>query len=166
MLGRWGREDLRAVLDAFVMATDCLHERSAPLLPVAPKLSSMNNPHKERTGIDRMIRAAQHSFHGLVSAYRRESAFRQELWAAALLLPLALWVGRVWVETVVLIGSVILVLVVELINSSIEAAIDRVSIELHELSKHAKDVASAAVLMSLLLCGGVWLTALWLRLAT
>jgi diacylglycerol kinase (ATP) len=123
----------------------------------------MTNPHKGRTGLDRVIRATGYSIEGLTAAYRGESAFRQEFWLAAVLLPLALWVGRGWVETALLMASVLLVLIVELLNSGIEAAIDRVSFEMHDLSKRAKDLASAAVLLSLILCGGVWLAALWQR---
>jgi diacylglycerol kinase (ATP) len=123
----------------------------------------MSNPHKGRTGFDRVIRATGYSIEGLATAYRGESAFRQESWIAAVLLPLAFWVGRGWVEVALLAGTVLLVLIVELLNSGIEAAVDRVSYEFHDLSKRAKDLASAAVLLSLLLCGGVWLGALWQR---
>ena len=125
----------------------------------------MSKPHKGRTGIDRMIHAAGYSVAGLTMAYRGESAFRQEFWLAVLLLPSAFWVGRNWVEVALLIGSTLLVLIVELLNSGIEAAIDRVSFEWHDLSKRAKDLASAAVMLSLVLCAGIWLTALWQRLA-
>ena len=124
----------------------------------------MTNPHKGRTGLDRVIRATGYSINGLTDAYRGESAFRQEFWLAAVLLPLALWLGRGWVETALLMGTVMLVLIVELLNSGIEAAIDRVSFELHDLSRRAKDLDSAAVLLSLVLCAGVWLAALWQRL--
>jgi diacylglycerol kinase (ATP) len=123
----------------------------------------MSNPHKGRTGLDRVMRATGYSIEGLSMAYRGESAFRQEFWLAVVMLPLALWVGRGWVETALLMASVLLVLIVELLNSAIEAAIDRVSFEIHDLSKRAKDLASAAVFLSLVLCGGVWLTALWQR---
>jgi diacylglycerol kinase (ATP) len=123
----------------------------------------MTNPHKGRTGIDRVIRATGYSMRGLADAYGGESAFRQEFWLAIVLLPLALWVGRGWVETALLMGSVLLVLIVELLNSGIEAAIDRISLELHELSRRAKDLASAAVFLSLVLCAGVWAAALWQR---
>lgn len=123
----------------------------------------MSNPHKGRTGIDRIIRASAYSVDGIVAAYRGESAFRQEFWLAALLLPAAFWLGRTWVEVALLAGSVMLVLIVELLNSGIEAAIDRISFELHDLSKRAKDLASAAVMLSLLLCGGIWMAALWHR---
>jgi diacylglycerol kinase (ATP) len=123
----------------------------------------MSNPHKGRTGIDRIVRATGYSIEGLATAYRGESAFRQEFWLAVLMLPLSFWLGRSWVEVALLAGSVVLVLIVELLNSGIESAIDRVSFEIHDLSKRAKDLASAAVLLSLLLCAGVWLAALWQR---
>lgn len=126
----------------------------------------MTNPHKGRTGLDRVIRATGYSVHGLLLAYRGESAFRQEVWVAAVLLPGSFWVGRNWIEISLLVGAVLLVLIVELLNSSIEAAIDRVGYELHDLSKRAKDLASAAVMLSVLLCVGVWAAALWQRLAT
>jgi len=123
----------------------------------------MKNPHKGRTGLDRVIRAAGYSIAGLQGAYRGESAFRQEFWLAALLVPLAFWLGHGWVEVALLAGSVIIVLIVELLNSAVEAAIDRISYELHDLSKRAKDIGSAAVLLSLLLCAGIWGGALWQR---
>ena len=123
----------------------------------------MTNPHKGRTGIERVVRATGYSIEGLATAYRGESAFRQETWLAVLMLPLSFWLGRNWIEVALLAGSVMLVLVVELLNSGIESAIDRVSFEMHELSKRAKDLASAAVFLSLLLCAGVWLAALWQR---
>lgn len=123
----------------------------------------MSNPHKGRTGLERIVRATGYSLEGLQAAYRGESAFRQEFWLAAVMLPAAFWLGRSWVEVALLAGSVMLVLIVELLNSGIESAIDRVSFEMHDLSKRAKDLASAAVLLSLLLCAGVWLAALWQR---
>jgi diacylglycerol kinase (ATP) len=123
----------------------------------------MSNPHKGRTGLDRVIHAIGYSIAGLATAYRGESAFRQEFWLAVVMLPLAFWVGHSWVDVALLAGSVLLVLIVELLNSGIEAAIDRVSYEIHDLSKRAKDLASAAVLLSLVLCGGIWLAALWQR---
>ncbi|MBC7482544.1 MAG: diacylglycerol kinase [Rhizobacter sp.] len=125
----------------------------------------MSNPYKGRTGIDRVIHATGYSMAGLGTAYRGECAFRQEFWLAVLMAPLAFWIGRSWVETALLISSLLLVLIVELLNSGIEAAIDRVSLEWHELSKRAKDLASAAVLLSLALCAGIWLTAIWQRFA-
>ena len=123
----------------------------------------MTNPHKGRTGLDRVVRATGYSLQGLRAAYRHESAFRQEFWLAVVMLPLSLWVGRSWVEAALLMGSVLLVLIVELLNTAIEAAIDRISFDLHDLSKRAKDIGSAAVLLALLLCGGIWAAALWQR---
>jgi len=123
----------------------------------------MTNPHKGRTGVERIVRATGYSIEGLATAYRGESAFRQETWLAVLMLPLSFWLGRTWIEVALLAGSVMLVLIVELLNSGIESAIDRVSFEMHDLSKRAKDLASAAVFLSLLLCAGVWLAALWQR---
>lgn len=126
----------------------------------------MSNPHKGHTGLARIVRATGHSIDGILAAYRGENAFRQEVWLAALLLPTSFWLGRHWTEVALLAGSVILVMIVELLNSGIETAIDRVSFELHDLSKRAKDLASAAVMLSLLLCGGIWLAALWHRLGS
>lgn len=120
----------------------------------------MSNEFKGRTGIDRIVRAAGYSWSGLRAAYGGESAFRQETWLACVMLPAAYWLGRGWVEVTVLAATVILVLIVELLNSALEAAIDRISYERHELSKRAKDYGSAAVLLALLLCGGVWLSVL------
>lgn len=123
----------------------------------------MSNPYKGRTGIDRVIRATGYSIAGLREAYGSESAFRQEVWLAALMVPAAFWLGRSWVEVALLAGTVWLVLIVELLNSGLETAIDRISFELHDLSRRAKDFGSAAVFLSLLLCGSVWAAALWQR---
>lgn len=126
----------------------------------------MTNLYKGRTGIDRVLRATGYSMAGLKAAYRGESAFRQEFWLALVMLPLAFWLGSTWVEVVVLAASVTLVLIVELLNSGLEAAIDRVSFELHDLSKRAKDLGSAAVFLALMLCLAVWGSALWHRFLT
>jgi diacylglycerol kinase (ATP) len=123
----------------------------------------MSHPLKGRTGFVRIVRALGYSLEGLRSAYVGESAFRQEVWIAAVLTPAAFWLGRQWTEVLLLLGSMLLVMIVELLNSGIEAAIDRISEENHELSKRAKDQASAAVFLSLMLCAGVWLTVLWQR---
>ena len=123
------------------------------------------NPHKGRTGLDRIVRATGYSWQGLQSAVSSESAFRQELAAAVVLVPIAFWLGRTWVEVALLAGSVLLVMIVELLNSAVEAVVDRVSFEHHELSKRAKDFGSAAVALALLLCGGIWIAALWSRIA-
>lgn len=123
----------------------------------------MSNSFKGRTGLDRIIRATGYSLDGLKTAYRGESAFRQETWLGIVLIPASFWVGRSWLEVALLAGSVLLVMIVELLNSGIEAVVDRVSFELHDLSKRAKDLASAAVFLSLVLCGGIWAAALWHR---
>lgn len=123
----------------------------------------MNNPHKGRTGLSRVLHAARYSSEGLAAALRHESAFRQEVLLAMLMLPAAWWLGQGWVERALLAGSVLLVMIVELLNSGIEAVVDRVSMDLHPLSKRAKDYGSAAVLLALVLCGGIWLAALCAR---
>ena len=120
------------------------------------------HPHKQRTGLNRLWHATGYSLAGLRAGWG-EKAFRQEAILAAVLLPLACWLGRGWVETALLTASVVLVLITELLNSGIEAAIDRIGPELHDLSKRAKDMGSAAVLLSLLLCGAVWAAALFQR---
>ncbi|MDO9285834.1 MAG: diacylglycerol kinase [Aquabacterium sp.] len=123
----------------------------------------MNNPHKGRTGVDRVLRAFGYSMQGMGTAVRVESAFRQEAALAVVMLPAAFWLGRSWIEVALLVGSVLLVLIVELLNSAIEAVVDRVSFDLHELSKRAKDYGSAAVFFALLWCGGIWATAAYQR---
>jgi diacylglycerol kinase (ATP) len=118
--------------------------------PVSPK----------RQGLSRVWHAFFYSVEGLRAGWS-EPAFRQEAILAVLVLPGAWYLGQSWAETVLLIGVVVAVLVVELLNTGIEAAIDRVGPEWHAQSKRAKDTVSAAVLLSLLLCGGVWLSAVW-----
>ena len=125
-----------------------------------PKGITMSNEFKGRTGFDRIVHATGHSISGLRLAYGNESAFRQEVWLATLMLPIAFWLGRGWVEVALLAGSVMLVMIVELLNSAVEAVVDRVSYDWHELSKRAKDFGSAAVMLSLLLCGCIWTAAL------
>jgi len=116
------------------------------------------NPHKGNRGVLRAWYALHNSWNGLVFAVREESAFRQELTLAACLLPLGIFLPFTALERLLLIGSIVLVLIVELLNSSIEAAIDRISFEPHGLSKRAKDYGSAAVMLALLMCLLVWLT--------
>ena len=120
------------------------------------------NPQKARTGLNRIIHAGGYSIQGLIAGWG-ETAFRQETMAAFVLVPLAFWLGDNWVETALLAGTVLIVMIVELLNTGIETAIDRIGPEWHALSKRAKDMGSAAVLLSLLLCGGVWGTALLQR---
>ena len=107
-------------------------------------------------GYTRLFRAFGASRRGLVGAYREEAAFRQELAVAVIATPLGIWLGHNGVERALLVASVLLVLVVELLNSAIEAAVDRVGPARHELAGLAKDVGSAAVLVALLLCAAVW----------
>ena len=117
---------------------------------------------KLRTGLDRIRHAAGFSFAGLRAGWG-ETAFRQEALAAVVLIPSAFWLAKSWVEAALLAGSVMLVMIVELLNTAIEAAVDRIGPEWHELSKRAKDMGSAAVLLSLVLCAAIWLGALHQR---
>ena len=117
------------------------------------------NPQKARKGLSRVFHAGGYSIQGLQAGWH-ETAFRQEALAAVVILPLASWLGQSWVETALLAGSVLLVMIVELLNTSVESAIDRIGPEWHDLSKRAKDMGSAAVLLSLLLCLGIWAAAL------
>lgn len=117
------------------------------------------NPQKTRKGLSRVWHAAGYSLEGLKAGWG-EPAFRQEAIAAVVLLPTAFWLGRGWVETALLAASVLFVMIVELLNTGIETAIDRIGPEWHDLSKRAKDMGSAAVLLSLLLCAGIWIAAI------
>lgn len=114
----------------------------------------MNKP--GATGLGRIVNAAGYSLQGLLAAVKYESAFRQELLLAAVLVPAAFWAGNTAVEYALLIGSLLLVLIVELLNSAIEAVVDRVGNEHHELAGRAKDLGSAAVMVSLLMVCVVW----------
>jgi diacylglycerol kinase (ATP) len=120
---------------------------------------------KLRRGLDRIRHAAGFSMAGLRAGWS-ETAFRQEAIAALVLIPASLWLGRAWAEVALLAGSVLLVLIVELLNTGIETAIDRIGPEWHDLSKRAKDMGSAAVLLACVLCGGIWVAALYQRFAT
>jgi diacylglycerol kinase (ATP) len=108
------------------------------------------SPFKGQTGLRRVWNALHYSLAGLQAAYRNEDAFRQETWLAAFLIPIALLLPASGIGKAIMIGSVLLVLIVELLNSAIEAAIDRISLDRHRLSKRAKDIGSAAVLIALL----------------
>ena len=116
---------------------------------------------KKNTGIKRVLLAATYSALGLKAAFRHEAAFRQELLLAAVLLPLACWLNVDAMQRMLMISVLFLVLIVELLNSAIEAVVDRVGTEHHELSGRAKDLGSAAVLVSLLLTLYVWVIGLW-----
>ena len=111
-------------------------------------------------GLVRLWRACGASARGLAGAFRDEAAFRQELCLAVLVIPMGLWLGHSGVERALLVGPVLLILIVELINSAIEATVDRIGYERHALAGLAKDLGSAAVFMSFVLLGGVWLLVL------
>lgn len=116
------------------------------------------NPHKGNRGITRAWHAAKNSWCGIVYAFKEESAFRQELTLFILLTPIALLLPISPLEKCVLITSLLMILVVELLNSSVEAAIDRISFDHHDLSKRAKDFGSAAVMLALLIAALLWIT--------
>ncbi len=127
-----------------------------PLGPDDPLAPLPFNPYKGNRGLTRAWHAMKNSLAGFRVAIREESAFRQELTLAAILLPIGVIVPVEPVARVLLLGSVLLVLIVELLNSSVEAAIDRISLERHELSRRAKDLGSAAVMVALFMCVMTW----------
>ncbi len=112
------------------------------------------------SGITRVVRACSSSARGLAGAFRDEAAFRQELAFAAIVIPLGLWLGRTGVERALLVAPMLFILVVELLNSAIEATVDRIGLEHHVLAGLAKDIGSAAVFVSFVLLGAVWLLVL------
>lgn len=116
-----------------------------------------------QTGFRRIVSATFFSLAGLRAAWRHEAAFRQECALALVLVPAAFWVGQTAVERVLLVASCVLVLIVELLNTAVEATVDRFGTERHRLSGRAKDLGSAAVLVSLLLTLFVWITIGWQR---
>jgi diacylglycerol kinase (ATP) len=118
--------------------------------------SHIPNPFKGKTGFTRLLHAFYNSMAGLSDAWRTESAFRQEVVLAAILIPVACVVPVTALERALLIAAVLLVIIVELLNTGVEAAIDRISFDHHHLSKRAKDIGSAAVFLSLVLWGVVW----------
>jgi len=120
----------------------------------------MDDSRKGRTGLERLLDATRYSVAGLSVAIRHEAAFRQELMLALILVPAGVLLGRTGVERALLVGSVLLVLIVELANSAVEAAVDRISLDKHALAKRAKDLGSAAVMLALLNAVAVWLLVL------
>lgn len=122
----------------------------------------MTKPPKN-TGMRRILLATRCSAKGFGHAWKYEAAFRQEIAVTLLLAPVALWLGETALERLLLIGSCLLVLIVELLNSAVEAAVDRIGEEHHVLSGRAKDLGSAAVFVSLVLVAAVWLTIGWQR---
>jgi diacylglycerol kinase (ATP) len=129
-----------------------------------PEALAPANPQKLRTGLSRVWHATGYSLAGLRAGWG-ETAFRQEAVAALVLLPLAFWMGQGWVQVALLAGSVLLVMIVELLNTGIETVVDRIGPEWHDLSKRAKDMGSAAVLLALLLALGIWTAAILERFA-
>ena len=124
-------------------------------------MTARESPYKGETGVRRVINATRNSFAGFAEAVRCEDAFRQELMLAAVLVPVALWSGRSGFERALLAGSVVLVLIVELLNSAVEATVDRISFDNHRLAKRAKDIGSAAVMLSFANAGLIWLLILF-----
>ncbi len=121
----------------------------------------IESPHKGQTGLRRVLNAFCYSLEGLKAAFRHEDAFRQEVLLACVLLPMALGLPVGGVGKALMAGSVVLVLVVELLNSAVEAAVDRISLENHRLAKRAKDIGSAAVFLTLLNVPLTWSLVLW-----
>ena len=119
------------------------------------------SPHKGKTGLKRVWNAFRYSADGLTAAFRHEDAFRQEVFLAAVLVPAAFFTPATGIGKALMVASVLLVLIVELLNSAIEAAVDRISLEHHSLAKRAKDIGSAAVFISLVNVPAVWLLVLF-----
>jgi len=120
----------------------------------------MESPYKGKTGIARLLNALKYSCAGIQEAYRNEDAFRQEVILAIVLLPLAFWLKSEMLSRALMIACVLLLIIVELLNSAIEAAVDRFSLDDHNLAKRAKDIGSAAVLVTLLNLVVVWILVL------
>ena len=116
----------------------------------------MESPYKGKTGLVRLMNAFGYSLEGFKAAYKHEDAFRQEVHLSIVLIPLAFYLGHTTVTRALMIGSVLLVMIVELLNSSIEATVDHTSLEQHPLAKRAKDIGSAAVFIALLNVVMVW----------
>ena len=116
----------------------------------------MKSPYKGKTGLRRLMNAFGYSIAGTLAAFKHEDAFRQEVILSAFLIPLALYLGQTGVEQALMIASILLVIIVELLNSSVEATVDRISVKHHKLSKRAKDIGSAAVFFSLINATVIW----------
>jgi diacylglycerol kinase (ATP) len=122
--------------------------------------TSSDNPHKGKTGWQRVSNAFFYSLAGLGAAYKHEDAFRQEVLLAVVLIPAVFFLPASGAGRALMVGAVLLVLIVELLNSAVEAAVDRISLENHELAKRAKDIGSAAVMLALINVPVVWLLVL------
>jgi diacylglycerol kinase (ATP) len=116
----------------------------------------MKSPYKGKTGFKRLINAFGYSIAGTLAAFKHEDAFRQEVVLAALLTPVALYFGETAIHQALMIGSLLFIIIVELLNSSIEATVDRISVKRNKLSKRAKDIGSAAVFFSLINAAVIW----------
>ena len=116
----------------------------------------MKSPYKGKTGLRRLINAFGYSIAGTLAAFKHEDAFRQEVILSAILIPLALYLGQTGIEQALMISSLLFIIVVELLNSSIEATVDRISVKHHKLAKRAKDIGSAAVFFSLINAAVIW----------
>ena len=116
----------------------------------------MKSPLKGKTGIKRLANAFTYSVAGTLAAFKHEDAFRQEVILSAVLIPLAIYLGQTPIEQALLIASILLIIIIELLNSSVEATVDRISVKRHKLSKRAKDIGSAAVFFSLVNAAVIW----------
>ena len=116
----------------------------------------MKSPYKGKTGLRRLMNAFGYSIAGTLAAFKHEDAFRQEVILSAILIPLALYLGQTGIEQALMISSLLFIIVVELLNSSIEATVDRISVKRHKLAKRAKDIGSAAVFFSLINAAVIW----------
>ena len=116
----------------------------------------MKSPYKGKTGIKRLANAFTYSVAGTLAAFKHEDAFRQEVILSIILIPLAIYLGQTTIEQALMISSILLIIIVELLNSSVEATVDRISVKRHKLSKRAKDIGSAAVFFSLVNAAVIW----------
>ena len=116
----------------------------------------MKSPFKGKTGIKRLANAFTYSVAGTLAAFKHEDAFRQEVILSTVLIPLAIYLGQTAIEQALMIASILLIIIVELLNSSVEATVDRISVKRHKLSKRAKDIGSAAVFFSLVNAAVIW----------
>jgi len=116
----------------------------------------MKSPYKGKTGIKRLANAFTYSVAGTLAAFKHEDAFRQEVILSIVLIPLSIYLGQTPIEQVLMIASILLIIIVELLNSSLEATVDRISVKRHKLSKRAKDIGSAAVFFSLVNAAVIW----------
>jgi diacylglycerol kinase (ATP) len=116
----------------------------------------MKSPYKGKTGLRRLMNAFSYSIAGTLAAFKHEDAFRQEVFLAVVLTPVALYFGETAIDQALMISSLLFIIVVELLNSSIEATVDRISVKHHKLAKRAKDIGSAAVFFSLINAAVIW----------